>query len=113
MEIIKYVDFSNNVYTIRETSFHYDPMQPKYSSSGTYSGGEEVKKEIPSALFNQVKSLAATIVSNKSLHQEKRRMLTALLYITKEGENTKYIIGRSSDQKALEGVLKKIKSSEE
>lgn len=106
VERIRYVDFNNNVYTIGKSSIHYSPMTPENSSSGTYSGGEASDTTITEGQFKDLSKIASSIIANKKLHLKTRRMLTAMLYVTAEGETEKCTISKSTAHSELVKMLK-------
>jgi hypothetical protein len=106
VEMIRYIDFNNNVYTIRKTSIHYSPMKPENSSSGTYSGGEASDTPITEDQFKHIAKIASSIINNKNLHLKTRRMLTAMLYVTAEGETEKCTISKSTAHSELVKMLR-------
>lgn len=107
MELLTYYDFSNNRYRVTKEKIHYLPMTPEQSSSGTYSGGEEKECGISMEIFAEIVEQVKAITENTSLHQEKRRMLTAMMVVDWGEESGRYIIRRSAEQKSLVALFKK------
>lgn len=109
MPQIVYHDFNNNRYEIDAESFVYIPITPKESSSGHYSGGAGVEKKIESDYFLEVMVAAKALMNEKTLHREKRKMLTAMLTI-REGEDVETaILGRSVLQRELDRIVKSMR----
>jgi hypothetical protein len=106
MGTIKYVDFSNNVYTIANHKLHYAPMTAEKSSSGVYSGGDEQLLSLTEEQTGAVQRKVQEIVGTPALHLDQRRMLTAMLLVGDGEARKKYIISRSSLQSELEKILK-------
>lgn len=104
MKKIRYVDLNNNVFSITPTSIHYDPMKPKFSSSGEYDGGEEKELLLAETFFNEIVELTQAVIDDTSIHEEQRRMLTAMLFV----DGQKWIIGRSVKLNDLNSYLKEI-----
>ena len=44
--MIDYGDGNGNQYIIEQESIEYNPVKPKFSSSGIYDGGDHVKKKL-------------------------------------------------------------------
>lgn len=103
---LSYSDFNNNLYSLTGLDLRYAPVQPHESSSGLYSGGQDKKLSIAPEQASKIFEVAEVIFNTKTLHRDQRRMLTAILRLHSEEGSTKMIIGRSEDQRKLEGLLK-------
>lgn len=44
--MINYGDRNGNQYIIEQNSIEYNPVKPKFSSSGIYDGGDHMKKKL-------------------------------------------------------------------
>ena len=58
----RYVDGSGNSYRLSSEvagpiSFSYSPIKPEFSSSGTYDGGDPVKKDMTGEQFAEIQEL--------------------------------------------------------
>ncbi|MBV1924813.1 MAG: hypothetical protein KUG68_12385 [Flavobacteriaceae bacterium] len=102
-----YVDQNNNRYSINHLTIDYRPIKASESSSGTYDGGEEKKVSITEEEYSEITSIAEDFLSNKELENQKREMLTAILYSIDQHENKRKVILRSSEKRTLlEKILK-------
>lgn len=105
-----YSDGSSNNYIISETQLKYDPVTPKESSSGTYSGGEAKTKTIAKSDFEKINVLFKEAFATKADHQQNREMMTGLL-IRKKGKKTiEQIVLKSSSAyiSKIESLLKSL-----
>ncbi|RDK89322.1 hypothetical protein [Marinirhabdus gelatinilytica] len=109
---ITYQDQNNNRYRITETKFTYSPITEAESSSGTYSGGEPVRKGITTEKFKEIETLARALMKENSILTT-RRMLTSILSI-KQGTATEMAILRKSQKRTqFEALLTTLKDSPE
>src|SRR5688572_2333421 len=69
-----YIDGNNNTYTITSDSIKYDPITPKESSSGIYSGGDPKAVAITKEQFSKIESIIHQIQKDKASHAGKREM---------------------------------------
>lgn len=107
-----YGDGSANVYRVTPTTIEYDPVKPKYSSSGIYDGGEPVLKNIATAAYKEVGELIATALANKAEHIEHRTKMSGSVTIRTATDTTSFILAaRSKGQKDLEALLKRLISA--
>lgn len=93
----EYLDGSNNAYTLKKGSFLYEPMTPKRSSSGFYSGGERIEKPLSDDDFKQWLSLFEQALNSKKDHIKNRLMDSAWLRIQNTDE--KFILAPESEIK--------------
>ncbi len=105
-----YIDTNNNSYRISADSLSYRPISKEMSSSGTYDGGEPKKISLNPKDFQAIQEQIEAILSNQSLHQEKRMKPSSMLYKReKEGERTKAILkwrSPNGEREALESHLR-------
>jgi len=102
-----YVDQNNNRYSINQLTIDYRPIKASESSSGTYDGGEEKNVSITEEEYSEIISIAEYFLSNKELVNQKREMLTAILFTKDQNENKRKVILRSSEKRTqLEKLLK-------
>jgi len=52
--MINYVDGNGNQYIIEQDGIEYNPVKPKFSSSGVYDGGNHVKKKITQHQYSEI-----------------------------------------------------------
>lgn len=107
--VYNYADGSNNVFMITSDSLEYKPMTPIRSSSGTYSGGEAKKVSITKDEFEKIESLFNQAIENKSMHIEKRVMMSGMLTVKNGEDSQTFIFGARSKSKAdIEKALRNI-----
>lgn len=107
-----YADGSGNVYIIQSdgvATLEYKPVQPEFSSSGIYSGGEYVKKKISKSQYKKILSVIHKAVENKKIHI-KERIKTSGMITIQDNQNAKtYIIKpHSTEQRNIENILTEI-----
>lgn len=107
MESMRYVDFNNNRYSVTQEKIRYQPITALESSSGTYAGGEPAEAVMTMEHFAEIVECVKAIVDDRAIQAAKRRMLTVMLTIEKNGERSNFIIRRSAKQKALQEALRK------
>lgn len=105
----RYIDGNNNTYYITPTSLDYRPITKERSSSGTYDGGEPVKKEIDEAQYAAIHTAINAAIENTDAHIDKRLMGSASIRV--EGKTYK-IAYRSKEKAEIERVLKEVKEEE-
>lgn len=111
---ISYADGSANSYTFMQAdpgggvSFEYAPVTPETSSTGTYSGGDPVKKTLHAGdprldeLWRRVEALEA----DRSQHITERRKGTGALRVTTAEEERVTLIERAPPLLELEALLR-------
>jgi hypothetical protein len=105
----RYSDSSANTWKISSDSVEYIPMTPEMSSSGMYSGGDPVKKQISKADYNKVKSEINNILMNMSIQIKDRTKLSGLIIIMEDGKkDVSLLIDISPEKENLEKMLKKL-----
>ena len=110
--VYHYSDGSGNAYSIKPNSIDYDPVSPKQSSSGFYSGGEPVKnKTITPEQYAMVQSLIKEALSNSSVHMKHRVKMSGWIQFKVAGKMKSCILKPGAEeQKKIESLLKKLKS---
>lgn len=102
-----YADGSGNTYHITKDAIEYVPVQPEYSSSGVFSGGEKVKKSITKNEFQEIEGFIKKAVDNKNSHIEKRIMTSGLIEIVNSNSKQVYILAPDCPElQTIEKVLK-------
>ena len=101
-----YTDQNNNQYGISVSEIKYRPIEPSESSSGYYDGGEKITMKITVETFNKISNQADAILLASESFASARRMRTAILSRTKNGETKKVIINTSEKRTAFELLLK-------
>lgn len=96
-----YSDGNSNQYILRGSTLSFNPVRPKESSSGTYSGGQPKTVTISSKQASDLKSLLEQAISNVEAHQPNRVKGTAAIIITRGGEERRCVLKRDSREIAL------------
>ncbi|MEL7532254.1 MAG: hypothetical protein AAFN10_13135, partial [Bacteroidota bacterium] len=105
MPSLRYHDQNNNRYSLQGTQFHYDPIQPAQSSSGTYSGGVALKHHISDERSQEIFALATQIMQDSQRHTQQRRMMTAILSLQLTEDWQRATLLRSQLRSEFEGLL--------
>ena len=105
--LIKYSDGNGNQYIIEQDSIEYNPVKPKFSSSGIYNGGDHVKKKITQQQYNKIASIFKEAIANEASHIKNRVKLSGVITM-QEGKVVKScILGPNSDElNEIEIILK-------
>lgn len=104
-----YTDQNNNTYTISSSEVRYDPITPKESSSGVYSGGEKAVVPITQKTFRKIVQLAETLQQDTLSHIDRREMRTAILLAESNGKDISRVILLPSEKRsALEKLLEEL-----
>ena len=102
----KYIDGSNNVYTIENSTLTYDPVTKEESSSGEYDGVEYKQVTITSEQNEKAEGLFIEAVNNLDCHIETRNMGCGTIKISSQsGISIVYIGMNSEEKKNLESYL--------
>lgn len=103
---IQLSDFNNNTYRVTSNKITYKAIQPHESSSGTYSGGEDFERNISTEQFQIICTKVQEIMENTRIQTDKRRMMTARLFVKTNVDNQRFIIINSKELRELLAVLK-------
>ena len=104
-----YADGSGNTYTLVGKKIRYNPIQPKESSSGTYSGGEKKEVSINETEQKKIVDLFQKAIDNKKIHMTQRQMGTGMIRFMKEKNMERIIIPmRSKEKNNIESFLKSL-----
>lgn len=104
-----YGDGSANIYRVTPTTIAYEPVKPKFSSSGFYDGGTPVLKNITNLEYIAVVQQVEQALANKAEHIEQRTKMSGSVTIhTKDSKINFILAAKSSAQKELEMLLKKL-----
>lgn len=107
-----YADGSGNQYIItcsEKTTLEYMPVDPKNSSSGDYSGGTPVKKDLTKKQYETIAALIGKARKNKNIHIKNRTKGSGAIVIKQDASKTEFIIKyKSEEQLQLEKYLQKI-----
>ncbi len=107
--MINYGDGSGNQYIIEQESIEYNPVKPKFSSSGIYDGGEHVKKTITQHQYEKIASIFTKAMANEASHIKNRVKGSGAITI-QEGNTVKSCnLSPNSEQlNEIERILKDI-----
>jgi hypothetical protein len=97
--IYRYYDGSANGYLVSKDSLTYDPVTPKESSTGTYSGGEPKSIVITAREFGTLAELFEKAIDHKESHQQDREKMTGLVIRDVEGAMTRVVLKRDAKVK--------------
>ncbi len=106
-----YADGSANRYIITPTMLEYDPVTPKESSTGTYSGGDPKTVSISTKQFESIGRLFDKAVANKAVQIKDRVKMSGAVWIEKGAARTEVILAPGCEEKEeIERLLKEILS---
>ena len=105
--MINYGDGNGNQYIIEQESIEYNPVKPKFSSSGIYDGGDHVKKNITQQQYNKIASIIKEAITNEESHIKNRVKLSGVITM-QEGKVVKSCIlsPNSEELREIEKILK-------
>ena len=112
---LRYSDGASNLTVIQFLTDHavliYDPVTPLESSSGEYSGGEPIHREIPLEAAHQLLIDVTYLSKNASLHTEGRAMMTgAFTLVSTDESKTQFIIRKCPELDALDKQFQELRS---
>ena len=103
-----FFDGSRNKYVITENSLEYIPIKPEESSSGTYSGGEYVKKNLTEDEYKSIDKLLNKAIMDKENQTDEMAKGNPIIKF----EDKSYILKMNSElAKQVSGLLKNIKDA--
>ena len=107
--LIDYGDGNGNQYVIEQDSIEFNPIKPKFSSSGIYDGGDYVKKKITQQQYHKIASIFNKAMANKSSHIKNRVKMSGVITI-QGGKGVKSCIlsSNSEEMNEIEKILKTI-----
>ncbi len=114
-KIFVYSDGSGNSYKVymNANAFFVDfnPVAPKFSSSGNYSGGEKKQIKVDKDFYEKTGVLFDKAFNNQTIHLEKRIMTSGFVKIKNGGEKSVIINGSTEENLAIKkhfnSILKK------
>jgi hypothetical protein len=101
-----YTDQNNNQYSISASEIRYNPIEPSESSSGTYSGGTKITMKLSPEGFREISKQADALLLTSAGYSSARRMLTAIISVTKAGKTKRGILNPSEERTKFEVLLK-------
>ena len=107
---MRYTDQNNNVFNITAQKITYRAVQPVNSSTGFYSGGEDVEQVIDKNNYESVKQLVNELMGDQDLHAAKREKTTAVIEVFTMRDSQKAILKPSEKRNTLENLLHRLKS---
>jgi len=107
--MIDYGDGNGNQYIIEQESIEFNPIKPKFSSSGIYDGGDHVKKKITQQQYNIIASIFNKAMANEASHIKNRVKMSGLITM-QQGKVVKSCIlnPNSEELNEIEKILKDI-----
>ena len=102
---INFGDGNGNQYIIEQYSIEYNPVKPKFSSSGVYNGGEHLKKTINQNQFEKLQLVFNKALRNKASHTRNRVKGSGVITI-QEGNSVKSCIISPNSE-----IIKEIEST--
>ena len=103
-----YSDGSGNRYEIKGNRIEYIPVKQEFSSSGFYSGGDPVKKEITAVQIHQLDTLVQVALDQTNAHIERRKKGSGLVHTSKK---TVILAMSATEKQELEKELKEVINS--
>jgi hypothetical protein len=92
-----FADGNANRYIITTASVRYEPVQPAYSSTGIYSGGNPCQKSLSPAAYHQLQALFEKALSSKDCATTTRTKMSGMLTRIAPHETTTVILRAGSD----------------
>ena len=107
--MINYGDGNGNQYIIEQDSIEYNPVKPKFSSSGIYDGGDHIKKKITQHQYDKIALIFKEAIANEASHIKNRVKMSGAITI-QEGNAVKSCIlnPNSEELNEIEKILKDI-----
>ena len=107
--IINFGDGNGNQYIIKRDSIEYNPVKPKFSSSGIYNGGEPVKKTLIAREFDKLISIFKNAMVDEENHVKNRVKGSGAITIRDKDIMTSCILSPNSEKlNEIERILKDI-----
>lgn len=107
--MITYGDGNGNQYRIEQDSIEYNPVKPKFSSSGVYDGGEPVKKTLVPHEVTEIVSIFKKTMTDEASHIEYRVKGSGVITIREGDAVTSCILSpRSEKMNKIEQLLNEL-----
>ena len=105
--MIDYGDGNGNQYIIERDCIEYNPIKPKFSSSGIYDGGDHIKKNITQQQYKKIASIFKEAIANEASHIKNRVKMSGVITM-QEGKVVKSCIisPNSEELNEIEKILK-------
>jgi hypothetical protein len=112
MKTFAYSDGSGNSYSIDKNSFEYIPVKPENSSTGTYDGGDYVKKVPTASEYQELADAIKAAWETKSDFTDERGKGTGFIHVLEGKDQFEFILKMNSVSKQkIEAVLAKMRKS--
>ncbi|MBY9019899.1 MAG: hypothetical protein KGD67_02495 [Candidatus Lokiarchaeota archaeon] len=107
--MINYSDGNGNQYIIEQGTIEYNPVKPKFSSSGIYNGGEHRKRKLTSHQYDEIASIIKEAITNKPSHIKNRVKMSGVISIQEEITVRSFILNPKSEElKKIDKILQEI-----
>lgn len=107
---LNYADGSGNVYLVAknpEPYLEYKPVKPLNSSSGTYDGGEPVKRNITESRYGEILAAVQKAYANPDVQINERVMMSGAVTLGSKDKSISFILKPGcAEQQELESLLK-------
>lgn len=90
--------------------FEFDPVQPQFSSSGTYSGGTPGSGELPPEDATRLWAAVSELEAATELHVTQRMKGTGQLHVVDASGERRFIIGRCPQLVAFDEWTRRFRS---
>ncbi len=116
--ILNFADGSGNRYTITsdaaDANAHlvYEPITPEQSSSGTYSGGSPVDRQISAKNTSELWRRVAALQNDSSQHSETRSMGTGTFRTQNAEGEARFLIRMGATLSDFTAFLTSLRTSE-
>lgn len=114
---LTYHDGSGNGYRLVHeigadvVQFVYTPVTPALSSSGTYSGGDPIMRELSASQAAAVISAALRLERNAEDHAPNRAMGTGSFRISTQGRERRFLISSGATLQAFHALAKHLRNA--
>lgn len=103
-------DESSNTFVITSSQFSFNPVEPIYSSSGYYDGGEPVEKTIEKLCFQKMVILAYSLMEDETIQLTQRvKGSITISMVFRESSKTVFIKPHKNSDDFLEQLRRFLK----
>lgn len=103
-----YIDGNNNIYHISPRLLNYEPITPNQSSSGIYSGGHAVKKQLSNKNYQLLINTVQAALNNKTI-QIKQRLMGSAMIVYDNKKTTVLLKHDAKETQSLDLLLKTLR----
>jgi len=105
--MLNYGDGNGNQYIVEQTSIEYNPIKPKFSSSGIYDGGDHIKKNITQQQYDKIATIFKEAIANKASHVKNRVKMSGAITMQEGKLVISCILSPNSEElNEIEKILK-------